>query len=175
MPARSPAPARTDWGPPRTREITWYSPATLTAAAAELSGRRLLEAISDGRLPAPPMAELIGARLVLVGDGEVRFAWTPDESAYNPIGMVHGGLLCTLLDFAAGAAVHTKLPAGVGFSSIEIKVSYLKALRADSGDLQVHGRALQVGRRVAFAEAHALNPAGELVGHATTSIAVIGS
>jgi NAD(P)-dependent dehydrogenase (short-subunit alcohol dehydrogenase family) len=63
----------------------------------------------------------------------------------------------------------------VGFSSIEIKVSYLKALRADSGDIDVHGRALQVGRRVAFAEAHARNPAGELVGHATTSIAVIGA
>jgi uncharacterized protein (TIGR00369 family) len=104
-----------------------------------------------------------------------RFAWTPDESANNPIGMVHGGLLCTLLDFAAGAAVHTQLPAGVGFSSIEIKVSYLKALRADSGEITVDGRALQVGRRVAFAEAHARNAEGALVGHATTSIAVLGS
>jgi uncharacterized protein (TIGR00369 family) len=174
-PHTSPAPADSDWGTPRTRDVTWYSPATLTAAAAELAGRQLLEAISEGRLPAPPMAELIGARLVFVGDGEVRFAWTPDEPAYNPIGMIHGGLLCTLLDFAAGAAVHTQLPAGVGYSSIEIKVSYLKALRADSGDIEVHGRALQVGRRVAFAEAHARNPAGELVGHATTSIAVIGT
>src|SRR5512132_447390 len=174
-PHTSPAPADSDWGTPRTRDVTWYSPATLTAAAAELSGRQLLEAISEGRLPAPPMAELIGARLVFVGAGEVRFAWTPDESAYNPIGMIHGGLLCTLLDFAAGAAVHTQLPAGVGFSSIEIKVSYLKALRADSGDIDVDGRALQVGRRVAFAEAHARNPAGELVGHATSSIAVIGA
>ena len=168
-------PTLADWGTPRTRDVTWYSPSTLATAAAELSGREMLEAISEGRLPAPPMAELVGARLVLVGDGEVRFAWTPDESAYNPIGMVHGGLLCTLLDFAAGAAVHTQLPAGVGFSSIEIKVSYLKALRSGSGDVEVHGRALQVGRRVAFAEAHARNPAGELVGHATTSIAVIGA
>ena len=174
-PHTSPACADTDWGTPRAREVTWYSPATLTAAAAELSGRQLLEAISNGRLPAPPMAELVSARLVFVSDGEVRFAWTPDESAYNPIGMIHGGLLCTLLDFAAGAAVHTQLPAAVGFSSIEIKVSYLKALRADSGDIDVHGRALQVGRRVAFAEAHARNPAGELVGHATSSIAVIGA
>ncbi|HEX5923829.1 MAG TPA: PaaI family thioesterase [Baekduia sp.] len=164
-----------DWGTPRTREITWYSPATITAAAAELSGRQVLEAISEGRLPPPPMAELVGARLVLVGDGEVRFAWTPDESAYNPIGMIHGGLLCTLLDFAAGAAVQTKLPAGAASSSIEIKVSYLKALRSDSGDIDVHGHVLQVGRHVAFAEAHARNPAGELVGHATTSLAVLAA
>jgi uncharacterized protein (TIGR00369 family) len=159
----------------RSRLVTWHDPGALAAAAAELSGREFLQAISDGRLPAPPMAELIGARLVFVGEGEVRFAWTPDESAYNPIGMVHGGLLCTLLDSAAGCAVHTLLPAGTGYASIEIKVSYLKALRADSGDIDVHGRALQVGRRVAFAEAHARNPAGDLVGHATTSIAVIGT
>jgi uncharacterized protein (TIGR00369 family) len=159
----------------RSRLVTWQDPAALTDAAAALSGREFLQALLHGRLPAPPMAELIGAQLVSVGDGEVRFAWTPDESTYNPIGMVHGGLLCTLLDFAAGAAVHTRLAAGVGFSSIEIKVSYLKALRADSGDIEVHGRALQIGRRVAFAEAHARNPAGELIGHATTSIAVIGA
>ena len=110
----------------RSRLVTWHDPAWLTDAAAALSGREFLQALVEGRLPAPPMAELIGARLVFVGDGEVRFAWTPDESTYNTIGMVHGGLLCTLLDFAAGAAVHTRLPAGVGFSSIEIKVSYLK-------------------------------------------------
>jgi uncharacterized protein (TIGR00369 family) len=175
----APDPSRTsvdtDWGTPRSRDVTWYSPATLAAAAAELSGRQLLGAISEGRLPSPPMADLVGARLVFVGDGEVRFAWTPDESTYNPIGMIHGGLLCTLLDFAAGAAVHTQLAVGVGYGSIEIKVSYLKALRADSGDIDVHGRALQVGRRVAFAEAHARNAAGELVGHATSSIAVIGA
>jgi uncharacterized protein (TIGR00369 family) len=78
------------------------------------------------------------------------------------------------VDSAAGCAVHTLLPAGTGYASIEIKVSYLKALRADSGEIDVHGRALQIGRRVAFAEAHARNPAGELVGHATTSIALIG-
>jgi acyl-coenzyme A thioesterase PaaI-like protein len=74
-----------------------------------------------------------------------------------------------------GRRAHTQLAVGVGYGSIEIKVSYLKALRADSGDIDVHGRALQVGRRVAFAEAHARNAAGELVGHATSSIAVIGA
>jgi uncharacterized protein (TIGR00369 family) len=87
--------------------------------------------------------------------------------------MVHGGLLCTLLDSAAGCAVHTQLPAGVGFSSIEIKVSFLKALRAGDGALEIRGRALRVGGRIAFADAHARNGGGDLVGHATTSIALL--
>jgi uncharacterized protein (TIGR00369 family) len=162
------------WGAPRSKTITWFDPATLGAAAAELPGREFMQAIADGRLPPPPMANLVAAQLVSVGDGEVHFRCTPDESAYNPLGMIHGGLLCTLLDFAAGASVHTLLPAGAGFSSIEIKVSYLKAMRADTGEIQVDGHALRVGGRVAFAEAHARNTNGELVGHATSSIAVLG-
>jgi uncharacterized protein (TIGR00369 family) len=96
----------------------------------------------------------------------------PDESTYNPLGIVHGGLLCTLLDSAAGCAVHTLLPAGAGYASIEIKVSFLKPVRAYAGEIEVPGQALKVGRRVAFAEAHARDQAGELVGHATTSLAI---
>jgi acyl-coenzyme A thioesterase PaaI-like protein len=78
-----------------------------------------------------------------------------------------------MLDFAAGAAVHTLLPAAVGFSSIEIKVSYLKTLRADAGEIEIHGQALRVGARVAFAEAHARDHNGDLVGHATSSLATL--
>jgi len=96
------------------------------------------------------------------GDGEVHFACTPDEHAHNPIGMIHGGMLATLADFAAGAAVHTRLPAGVGFSAIEIKGSNLKLLGVGSSNIDVHGRALQVGQQVAFPVVHARNSVGEL-------------
>jgi len=160
------------WGTQRTKSVTWYDPAVLSGAARKLSGREVLEAIIEGRLPAPPMASLVGARLISVGDGEALFRCTPDESAYNPIGMVHGGLLCTLLDFAIGAAMQSRLPAGAVGSSIEIKVSFLKPLRADAGTIDAHGRVLRAGARVAFAEAHAHDRGGELVGHATSSIAV---
>jgi uncharacterized protein (TIGR00369 family) len=156
----------------RSKTVSWQDPSVLTAAASELSGQELLEAIRDGRLPPPPIAELIGARIVSVGDGEAVFRCLPDESVYNPAGVVHGGLLCTLLDTAAGCAVHSLLPAGIGYSSIEIKVSFLKALRADGRELEIHGHALRLGGRVAFAEAHARRD-GELVAHATTSIAVL--
>lgn len=160
------------WGAPRSKSISWHDPRVLAVAGAELSGREFLQAIIDGRLPPPPIARLIAAELVSVGEGEAVFRCTPDESTYNPIGMVHGGLLCTLLDSAAGCAVHTVLPAGAGYASIEIKISFLKPLRAESGQIEVHGHALRVGGRVAFAEAHARNQNGQLVGHATTSLAV---
>jgi uncharacterized protein (TIGR00369 family) len=165
--------AHAGWGTPRSRTVRWYDPAISAASGAELPGREFLQAIAEGRLPPPPIANLVGARLVSVGEGEAVFRCTPDESTYNPASVVHGGLLCTLLDTAAGCAVHTLLPAGVGFSSIEIKVSFLKVLQADASEIEVHGQALRVGRRVAFAEAHARDGEGVLVGHATTSIALL--
>jgi uncharacterized protein (TIGR00369 family) len=99
---------------------------------------------------------------VSVDDGEAVFRCAPDESTYNPIGMVHGGLLCTLLDSAAGCAVHTRLPAGTGCGTIEIKVSFLRPLHADAGEIEVHGHALRVGRRVAFAAASLSTPMATL-------------
>ena len=164
---------RLGWGALRSKVVTWHDPAPLAAAGKELSGRQFLQGIIDGRLPPPPMARLTGARLLSVGDGQATFGLTPDESSYNPIGMVHGGLLCTMLDSAAGCAVHTLLPAGVGYSSIEIKVSFLEPVRAGGGEIDFHGQALRIGTRVAFAEAYARETGGKLVGHATSSIALL--
>jgi uncharacterized protein (TIGR00369 family) len=159
-------------GSARSRTVSWHDPAALRAAGATLPGREFLQAILDGQLPPPPMAALIGSELVSVGEGEAVFRCTPDESTYNSLGIVHGGLLCTLLDTAAGCAVQTLLPAGAGYASIEIKVSFLRSLRANAGEIEARGQALKVGRRVAFAEAHARDQSGELVGHATTSLAI---
>jgi uncharacterized protein (TIGR00369 family) len=154
----------------RRRLVSWHDPAELRAGAAGRSGREFLEAIIAGELPPPPMAALVGAELLAVGDGEALFACAPDESTYNPMGIVHGGLLCTLLDTAAGCAVHSLLPAGAGFSTIELKVSFLAPLQA--GDrIEVRGTVLRLGGRVAFAQAHARDERGQLVGHATTTLA----
>ena len=155
----------------RSKLVSWQDPADLRAATAGHSGREFLEAIIAGELPPPPMAALVGAELLAVGEGEALFACTPDESTYNPMGIVHGGLLCTLLDTAAGCAVHTLLPAGAGFASIELKVSFLAPLHA--GDqIEVRGSVLRIGGRVAFAEAHARDARSQLVGHATTTLAI---
>jgi len=166
-------PSGNGWGEPRTKAVSWYDPMISANAATALPGREFLQAIADGTLPRPPFADLVGARLHSVGDGEVVFRCTPDESTYNPGGVVHGGLLCMLLDSACGCSVQSLLPGGVVISSIEIKVSFLSALRADSGELEVAGKALRVGRQVAFAEAYARNGVGKLVGQATSSIALL--
>ena len=93
------------------------------------------------------------------------------DGVWSWLVVVHGGLLCTVLDTAAGCAVHSLLPAGACFSSIELKVSFLAPLRA--GDrIEVRGRVLRIGGRVAFAEAHARDERGQLVGHATTTLAI---
>ena len=96
----------------------------------------------------------------------------PDESFYSPIGMVHGGLLCTLLDTVAGLAVHSMLPAGTGYSTIEIKVNFLRPLRGGGGELEARGRVVKLGRSVAFAECEARAEDGELVGSASTSLLI---
>lgn len=160
------------WGPPRTRLITWFDPAAAAREGRDLSGREFLARIIDGRLPPPPIAQVLGARLISAGDGEAVFHCVPDESSYNPMGMVHGGWLCTLLDSAAGCAVRSLLPPGVGVSSIEIKVTFLRPLRAGSELVEARASVLRLGRRVAFAEAHA-RVGNELIGHATTSVALL--
>lgn len=163
------------WGEPRTKTVSWHDPLATAVRGATMAGRAYIEAIADGTLPPPPIASLLGFRIVEVGDGDVRFAVTPDESVYNPIGVVHGGLVCTVLDSVAGCAVHTTLPAGTGYTSIEIKVSYLRPIHADSGDLIAHGWVTKRGRRVAFAEADVRDSAGKLLASASSSLLVMSA
>ena len=99
------------------------------------------------------MVEKLGFALVHVERGHVVFEGVPDRSVYNPHGSVHGGYAATLLDTACGIAVHSQLGANRGHTSLELKVSYLRALSEHSGTVRAVGRAIAVGRRVAFAEA----------------------
>ena len=167
------APASPDaWGDPRSRTVTWHDPMITAAGALERTGLEALAAIRDGVLPPPPIAKLVQMDLVALEEGRVEFTCTVDESVYNPIGVVHGGLVCTLLDTVAGCAVHTTLPAGVGYTSIEIKVNYLRAVHAGSGPLTAIGRVVKPGRRVAFAEGEVLDAGGRTVATASSSLLV---
>ena len=123
------------WGEQRSRTVSWYDPMLGADAGRRMAGLDYLRAMRDGELPGPPIAGLMRFDLKDVEKGRVSFTCQPDESAYNPIGVVHGGLVCTLLDSVCGCAVHSTLPLGKGYTSVEIKVSYLKAVRLDSGRL----------------------------------------
>jgi uncharacterized protein (TIGR00369 family) len=167
------APVPVGWGEPRSRTVTWYDPMATAAAASTMSGLELLEAIGDGRLPPAPIAALFGMRGVAIEDGRVVFECAPDHSAYNPIGVVHGGLVCTLADTVAGCAVHSTLEAGVGYTSIDINVSYLRPVTSESGVLVATGQVTKRGRRVAFATAEIVDGSGRLVATATSNCLIM--
>ncbi len=128
--------------------------------------------MADGELPAAPIARLMDFEFVEVGEGKVVFAVEPAEYHYNPIGAVHGGLACTLVDSAMGCAVHTMLPAGTGYTTLELKTNFLRTITADTGRLFCEGKIVHVGGRIATAEARLMDESGKLYCHATTTCMV---
>ena len=164
-----------EWGTPTSALFTRMSSPPRAAAASRMSGLDFLRAVMDGELPPPPIASLLGFRPSKIELGHVVFEGTPDESVYNPIGMVHGGLVCTLADTVAACAVHTTLPAGVAYTSIDLNVSYTRPVTKDSGSLRAIGTVVKPGRRVAFASAEILDAAGKVYVTATSSCLVMGS
>ena len=120
----------------------------------------------------PPIGEKLGISLVEVDAGHAVFEGTPDGSVYNPIGSVHGGYAATLLDSACGVAVHSRLSADQGYTTLELKISYLRGLSAQSGIVRAVGRVTAIGRRVAFAEATLHDGAGLLCATATSTLLV---
>lgn len=152
--------------------IAWRDPAEGLTALPELSGIEFMRQIASGALPGAPIASHFAMDVIEVGPGTVTFRCRPDESHYNPIGTVHGGLVCTLLDSALGCATHTTLPAGTGYTSIEIKVNYIRRVTADSGPLICTGRVTKPGSRVAFAEGEVVDNQGKVVASASGSLLI---
>ena len=139
-----------------------------------MSGLELLEAMLAGALPGPPIAELMGFSAVLVEEGRVVFASEPGPQHFNPIGSVHGGFAATLLDSAMGCAVHSTLPAGTGYSTLDISVRYLRPMGVDTGRVECEGRIVHRGRRTATAEGRLTRASdGALVATGTTSCIVL--
>jgi uncharacterized protein (TIGR00369 family) len=162
----------TDWGEPRSRTVTWHDPSKPAAASQKMAGLDYLQAMAAGTIPAPPIVGLIDAQLASVDSGTAVFTLEPNESHFNPIGAVHGGIICTLLDSAAGCAVHSTLPRGTGYTSIEIKVNFMRGVTLDSGRLTARGWVKKPGRRVAFAEAEITDGSGKTVATASSAVLV---
>jgi uncharacterized protein (TIGR00369 family) len=157
----------------RTRTVTWDDPMVGATAARGLGGREYLQALLDGKFPPPPIARLLGFGLEAVGDGWARFATVPAEFHYNPIGVVHGGLAATLLDSAMGCAVQSTLPAGVGYTTVELHVNLVRALTKDTGRVTCEAKVVHAGRTLATAEGRVVDAAGKLHAHGTTTCMIL--
>jgi len=136
------------------------------------SGLAEIQALVDGTSGYRGIAHLIGFKPILAEEGHVVFEGHPTKDVYNPIGMVHGGYAATLLDSAMGCAVHTHMKQGQGYSTLELKVAYHRALTDQSGPVRAEGRVISLGRRAAFAEGRLLDKDAKLCASATTTCLV---
>lgn len=134
-----------------------------------LSGLELFEAMIAGRLPGAPIAGTLDFMLVEASRGRAVFQGRPQLGHYNPLGTVHGGWIATLLDSAVGCAVHTTLPAGKAYTTLELKVNFVKAVSARQTLVRAEGEVISAGARVATARGQLVGPDGTLYAHATTT------
>ncbi len=139
---------------------------------ASMAGIDFVRAMFEGKLPAPPIMQTIEPFDSTAEPGVVAIHSIPGFRHYNPIGSVHGGYAAILLDSAMGLAVHSMLPAGSGYTTLEFKISFIKGMSKDSGTVRTEGRTLSVGRRAATAEARITDAKGRLLAHATTTCLV---
>jgi uncharacterized protein (TIGR00369 family) len=158
----------------RTRTFEWDDPSVCADAAQRMSGLEFLRAIVAGILPPPPIARLIGTSLAEVEFGRAVFELEPTEWHYNPIGVVHGGVAATLLDSAMGCAVQSTLTAGVGYTTTDLQVRYVRAMGTDTGPVRAEGTVVHAGRRLVTAQGQIIaKDSGKLIAHATTACMVL--
>jgi len=157
----------------RSLNITWEDPTIAARAAFSMKGLDFLQKISSGAIPPPPIMRLMDIQGVEASEGKMVFACTPGEQHYNPIGTVHGGLAATLLDSALGCAVHTMLPAGVGYTTLELHVNYVRPITIQTGLIRCEAEVIHMGRSMATAQARILDAAGKLYAHATTTCMIL--
>ena len=150
-----------------------YYGAASSEELAKYTGRELLLASMEGRAASAAIAQVMNFRLVEIGDGRAVFEGEPGPQHLNPLGTVHGGWALTLIDSACGCAAHSTLPAGVGYTTVETKVNFTRAIRANEGTLRIEGSVVSRGRTIITAEARVVDAAGRLVAHGTSTLMVL--
>ncbi len=134
-----------------------------------LTGLEMFQAIFEGKLPAVGMGRLMGFVPIEVGYGRMVFQGTPGPEHLNPMGGVHGGYVATLLDSCTGCAVHSTLPAGKAFTTLELKVNMIRGLTPKTGPVRAEGKIIHVGRQTGIAEGRVIDAAGKLLAWASTT------
>jgi len=159
----------------RSRTLVWQDPVATAAAGATMTGIEYMRAIVAGQMPPPPIAVTMRLRPVELDEGRVVFEGEPGEEHYNPIGVVHGGYASTLLDSALGCAVHTTLPAGVGYTSLGLEAKFVRPITRDTGRVLCEAKVLYRGRKQATAEAIlTAADSGKLLASGTATCMILG-
>jgi uncharacterized protein (TIGR00369 family) len=153
----------------RQRTFSWADPAAIAAAGAGLSGAEFFAALAAGSIPPPPVMRTLDFDGVSFEEGRAAFRLTPREFHYNPLGSVHGGVFATLLDSACGCAVHTMLPAGVFYTSLDLSVKFLRPVTVGTGPITAEAAVVHLGRRTALAEGRITDADGKVYVTATSS------
>jgi uncharacterized protein (TIGR00369 family) len=157
----------------RVRTFEWTAPGTRIEVLVGLNGLEQLRAVADGRVPAPPIFNLMDMQDFETDPGRVVVTMRAQEFHYNPLGGVHGGVIATLLDTAAGCSVHSTLDVGQTYTSLDLTTKFLRPVTVDSGLLRCEGRVISRGRRTALAQAELSDQAGRLVAYATSTCLII--
>src|SRR5271170_496150 len=141
---------------------------------AGMSGKELLQAIIDGRLPQPPISKTLSFWITEVGDGFAAFEGDPGPHLLNPMGTVHGGWALTLIDSVAACAAQTLLPAGSGYTTIETKANFSRPITQDTGRVRAEGRVVSQGRQIISSQAQLFGPDGRVLAHGTSTLMLLG-
>jgi uncharacterized protein (TIGR00369 family) len=158
----------------RTRTVSWADPmASARMVQKGASGIEFLQKIVSGEIPPPPIAVLMGFDLTKVEPGYALFECDPAEYHYNPIGVVHGGLACTLLDSAMSCAIQTTVPAGSAYTTLELKVNLVRAITDKTGHLRAEGRLIHGGSRMGTAEGKLIDKDDKIYAHGTTTCMIM--
>lgn len=154
--------------------MTTQQPISGDTDPLSMSGLDLMRAwAANPGLDRPSIGRLLGMRPVTIEEGKVTFTVTPKADFANPLGSVHGGICATLLDSVMGCSIHTTLPAGVGYTTLELKVNYIRTVAVDADDLTGVGTVIHAGRRTATAEGQVFSADGKLVAHGTTTCIIL--
>jgi uncharacterized protein (TIGR00369 family) len=158
----------------RSLTVTWQDPMAIAQAARGMAGIDFLRGVRDGTIQTAPIQELIGMKLAEVEPGRAVWEVVPAEQHYNPIGVVHAGIAATLLDSAMACAVHSTIPLGKGYTTLEFKLNLVRAVTIKSGRLRAVGTVVHGGKTTATAEGRLEDAAGKLYAHGTTTCIILG-
>jgi uncharacterized protein (TIGR00369 family) len=142
-------------------------------AISELTGKEILQAIIEGRLPHPPISQTLTFWLVEIGDGCAAFEGEPGDHLLNPMGTAHGGWAMTLIDSAAGCAGYSLMPAGAGFRTVETKVHLSRPITSDAGRVRAEAHVVSQTRQIISTEARVTSRDGRILAHGTSTLMVV--